>query len=112
MTRLEIVLSLILFLSTIFNVGVFVYARSAIMRLITFAEELGDLRMMISSFTSHLKSIYELETFYGDQTLQGLLEHAVSFNDQMETFEYIYGLIEKEQQELDEQDDEEEEDSE
>ena len=108
MTRLETVLSLILVLSIIFNVGVFIYARSAIMRLIAFAEELGDLRMMIGSFATHLKSIYELETFYGDQTLQGLLEHAVSFNEQMETFEYIYGLIEEEQQELDEDEEEEE----
>ena len=33
--------------------------------------------------------------FYGDQTLGGLMEHARSFNEQVETFEYIYGLIEE-----------------
>ena len=30
--------------------------------------------------------------FYGDETLAGLMEHAISFNEQLETFEYIYSL--------------------
>ena len=46
-------------------------------------------------FLSHLEQVYELETFYGDQTLQALLGHAVSFNEQLETFEYIYSLTEE-----------------
>ena len=29
-------------------------------------------------------------------TLQNLLNHAVSFNEQLETFEYIYNLTEEE----------------
>lgn len=106
MTRLEIILSLILTLSALFNVGVFLYARGAILRLVSIAEELGDLRTMIGSFSAHLRSVYELETFYGDQTLQALLEHATSFDEQMETFEYIYGLIEEEEQEPDAEEEE------
>jgi hypothetical protein len=35
--------------------------------------------------------------FYGDETLSHLLEHAVSFNEQLETFEYIYSLTEAEE---------------
>ena len=74
MTRLEITLTGILLLSMLFNVGVFVYARSAI------------------------------------QTLSHLLQHAISFNEQLETFEYIYSLTEDENLEpTDEETDEEEE---
>ena len=36
---------------------------------------IGDLVEIIESYRSHLKSVYELDTFYGDETLQGLLEH-------------------------------------
>ena len=36
--------------------------------------------------------------FYGDETLGSLMEHARSFVDQQETFEYIYGLIEDDKQ--------------
>ena len=34
--------------------------------------------------------------YYGDQTLENLLEHAVSFGEQLETFEHIYSLTEEE----------------
>jgi hypothetical protein len=96
MTRLEIILIAMLSISVLFNVGVFVYARAAIARLLTVSEELGDLQEMINSFTRHLKTVYELDSFYGDDTLAGLLEHAISFNEHMETFEFIYSLTEQE----------------
>ena len=54
---------------------------------------------MTDGFAKHLQSVYELETFYGDQTLQALLGHAVSFNEQLETFEWIYTLTAEEQEE-------------
>ena len=95
MNRPEIILSAVLFLSVIFNIGVFVYARAAITRLLFVSEELGDLQDMIDAFAKHVKSVYELEMFYGDTTLEHLLNHAVSFNEQLETFEYIYSLTEE-----------------
>jgi len=94
MSRLEIILSCILTLSILANIGVFVYARAAIGRLLFVADELGDLQTMTNNFANHLSAVYELESFYGDQTLQYLLDHAISFNEQLETFEYIYSLTE------------------
>ena len=96
MSRLEIILSSILTLSIIFNVGVFIYARTAIVKLLWVAEELGDLQRMISSFSNHIQAVYETDTFYGDETLKGLVEHARSFDEQLETFEYVYSLIQEE----------------
>ena len=52
---------------------------------------------MINSFTRHLDDIYSLEMFYGDEVINGLLEHASSFSEQMETFEYIYTLTESDE---------------
>ena len=92
MTRLEIILTAILSFSVLFNIGLIFYVRGAIVRLLSISEELGDLQQMINSFAIHAKTVYELEMFYGDETLASLLEHAVSFNEQLETFEYIYSL--------------------
>ena len=69
--------------------------RAAIVRLLSVSEELGDLQAMINSFAQHLKSVYELDMFYGDETLAHLLDHAVSFTEQLDTFEYIYSLTEE-----------------
>jgi hypothetical protein len=82
--------------SVLFNIGIFLYARAVVVRLLSVSEELGDLQEMVNSFANHLSAVYELETFYGDATLQGLLNHAISFNEQLETFEQIYTLTEKE----------------
>jgi len=96
MSRLEIILGIIMFVSLTFNVFLVVYLRGVIIRLLSISEELGDFQQMVNVFATHLKSVYELEMFYGDQTLKSLLEHAISFNEQLDTFEYIYSLTEEE----------------
>ena len=94
MTELEIILTCIVILSVLLNAAVFIYARSAISRLLYVSEELGDLKSMVDSFSDHVSSLYQLEMYYGDQTLQGLVDHAQSFSEQLETFEFIYTLTE------------------
>ena len=98
MSKSEIVLGAMLLISVILNVGIFLYARAVVVRLLSISEELGDLQEMVDSFAKHVQGVYELETFYGDQTLQHLLNHAVSFNEKLETFEYVYALTESERE--------------
>ena len=83
MSKLEITLSLILSVSIIINVGMLVYLRAVLARLLSVSEEIGALQDMTNSFATHLKKVYELEL-------------AISFNEQLETFEYIYSLTETE----------------
>lgn len=92
MSRLEMILSASLLISVALNVGVIIYARAAMVRLLSISEELGDLQNMIDVFTTHLNDVYNLEMFYGEPVLANLLDHAASFNEQMQTFEYIYTL--------------------
>ena len=94
MAELEIILTCVTLFSIFLNVAVFVYARSAISRLLYVSNELGDLKTMVDSFSQHVSGLYEMEMYYGDQTLQGLVEHAESFNEQLGTFEFIYSLTE------------------
>jgi hypothetical protein len=99
MSRLEMVLSLLLVLSLGINVVLFIYSRNVTARLTMIADEIEDLRQAATSFASHVRSVYELEMFYGDQTLQALMDHAVAFRDYMEEFDYVYLLDEQEQDE-------------
>ena len=95
MATLEIILLVILLLSVALNVALVYYVRTAIVRLLSISEEMYDFKEMVDSFATHIENVYELEMFYGDDTLGALMEHARSFNEQLETFEYIYGLIEE-----------------
>lgn len=94
MSKLEIILICISTFSIFFNIAVFFYARNAIVQLLAVADELGDLKEMTDSFADHAKEVYELEMFYGDDTLQYLMEHARSYNEYLDKFEYIYSLTE------------------
>lgn len=96
MSRLEIVLICVSAISTILNIGLFLWLRGALSQLVSFSSEMEDLRDMTGAFASHVSSVYSLETFYGDETLQGLMEHANSYKEQLDTFEYIYDLTNKE----------------
>ena len=90
MSKLEIILICVSIISILINLGVFAYARSAITQLLSVSEELGDLKTMVDSFAAHSKEVYEMEMFYGDQTLQALMDHARSFREYMDEFDYIY----------------------
>tara|TARA_R110002020_G_scaffold69371_11_gene180574 strand:+ start:460 stop:804 length:345 start_codon:yes stop_codon:yes gene_type:complete len=103
MTELEIILTCIGTFSALLNIAVFVYARSAISRLLFVSEELGDLKTMIDAFSEHASSLYKLDMYYGDQTLHDLVDHAQSFNEQLETFEFIYSLTETGEIEIEEE---------
>ena len=112
MSRLEIITSALLTLSVAINVGLIVYVRYTILQLLWVSEELGDLQQMINSFRNHLGSVYELEMFYGDETIKGLLEHTRSLDEQLDTFQYIYSLTEETKEGDDLADDDEETDPE
>jgi hypothetical protein len=107
MSKLEMILSVILFLSILYNIGVTIYARNVVVKLLSVSEELGDLKMMLDNFYDHIASIYEMEMFYGDETLAHLVDHSKSLSEQLETFEYIYSLTEADDQKEVEYDDEE-----
>ena len=92
MSRLEIILLAISTLSILLNILIISYSRKTITELLSISEELGDIQEMVNSFANHIKAVYNMEMFYGDETLGGLMEHAISFNEQLETFEYIYSL--------------------
>ena len=97
MSRLEIVLICVSTISILINIGMFTWLRAALSRLVSFSDEMGDLRDMTGAFSAHVSSVYGLESFYGDETLQGLMEHARSYKEQLDTFEYIYDITDKEQ---------------
>jgi len=70
------VLLLMLTFSLIVHGGAVWYTINLLRQVKYYDEELTENITVINNFTNHLKSVYELETFYGDETLRHLLEHA------------------------------------
>ena len=53
------------------------YIRNLVSRLRFISENLSDLVDETISFRDHLESIHELEMFYGDETLSGLIRKKI-----------------------------------
>jgi hypothetical protein len=68
------------------------YIRTLLGKLFYVGENLSDLTQMITSYRNHIKSVYEMEMFYGDETLQHLMAHTRSLHEVLDEFEDIYEI--------------------
>ena len=98
MINLSIVaLSLILLFSVLINIFFVWYLSRLTEMLMFFSGNLNDLLDILADFSGHIRSVYELETFYGDETLHNLLLHGEKVVQQVEKFEEIIYLTEDEE---------------
>ncbi len=75
MSFLSIVLFIFLFLSLLTNIFLLWYAYRSIQQIRYYDTELSEIIKAIGAFTNHLSGVYNMETFYGDETLRHLLRH-------------------------------------
>lgn len=71
------------------NVFLLYYIRWLLKSVAEMSKDVESLQFLIQDFTSHVKTIYELEMFYGDDTLKGLFDHARQLTDQLENIDLI-----------------------
>ena len=73
--EISIVLGLIAVFSIIANLIVFRLALWQSRELADISDGLGDLVEIIENYRNHLRDVYQLDSFYGDETLEGLMTH-------------------------------------
>ena len=90
------------FLSSLFiNIFLLTYLRWLLSSLGRMNEDISSLNNIILNFTAHVKSIYELEMFYGDETLKALLEHGNELSKRLEGLDLLINLESTEEQNAD-----------
>jgi len=82
-----IILSIVLAISLIFNGVMYWYCRQLTQKLSFIYQNIGDVSDIITNYRVHLKSVYSMEMFYGDETLQYLMDHTRSISALLEDFE-------------------------
>tara|TARA_R110000824_G_scaffold148541_3_gene318393 strand:+ start:263 stop:604 length:342 start_codon:yes stop_codon:yes gene_type:complete len=88
----------ILVVSIILNVFLFLYLRWLLKNFTFLSESMQSLLESADAFSSHLSAVYELETFYGDETLQNLLTHARQVVEEIGVYKDIYTIAGDEEQ--------------
>lgn len=75
------------------NILAFWYIRVVLGKLMFVGENISDLVTMVTNYKNHLKGVYEMEMFYGDETLKFLMEHTNSLLEVLEEYEDINNII-------------------
>jgi len=70
-------------ISFLVNIFLLLYARWLIKSYSVLIEDISSINEMVLKFTEHVKSVHELETFYGDETLNSLLQHGRELVDKI-----------------------------
>lgn len=81
--------TIIIVISLIINFGLILYARWLIKILQVKEEEATNISEIVAEYVAHVKSVHEMEMFYGDSTLNSLIEHGTSLVERVENLEYI-----------------------
>ena len=87
----------LLFMSILVNIISITYIYFLLRDRMNGQDDLSSLMLRSENFIDHLESIYELEMFYGDETLESLIKHSKEFiNDFYEYGDKHYMEIEEE----------------
>ena len=81
-----------LFLSVGINALLIWYIRKMLQKLLFVSDSIGSLLVSEEQFSNHLSSLHDLETYYGDETLGGLIRHSKQVVEDIRQFEDIYTL--------------------
>jgi len=51
------------------------------------SDNLEDLTVLIKNYRQHLKDVYQMELYYGDETIKFLMSHTTSLVEMLEDYE-------------------------
>lgn len=87
-----------LIISVLSNIVFVFYSRWLIKILRAREEDVNQLADNIAEYVGHVKAVHEMEMFYGDQTLQSLIQHGTSMVEKIEQFDFLLNDIEEEEE--------------
>lgn len=89
-------IEIILALSFILNLFLVWYGYLLIRKVLFVSSNTTEVLVAIERYKEHINGVYELETFYGDETLKSLLDHTGELSTFLSECENAYGLTESE----------------
>ena len=110
--EIKIILGIILLVSALLNLLLFRLAMWQSKDLTLVSDNIGDLVEIIENYGNHLQDVYQLDSFYGDETLEGLMTHTKAVRLLLsEQYGDIINITEPVEYKLNEEDEDAEEES-
>ena len=86
-------------LSVLINIGLIWYVRTIVKKFVFLSENIDDLFYSLDEYSQHLEALYEMETYYGDETLEKLIRHSKCIVENVQYFKDVYSIEEEDEQE-------------
>jgi hypothetical protein len=83
-----------LFLSILGNLFAFWYISKLLAKVLFVSQNLTDLVDLLTTYRNHLQRLFQLEMYYGDETMAFLIKHTQSLLEVLEDYSDIYKLTE------------------
>lgn len=87
-------LAIALILSIVGNLFAFWYIRKLLAKILFVSQNLTDLVDLLTTYRNHLQRLFQLEMYYGDETMQFLIKHTKSLLKVLEDYSDIYLMTE------------------
>ena len=100
------ILEILLFVFIVLTFMLAFYSVRLARRMFVVGTNLEALYNMMYAFRTHVEQIHESEMFYGDQTLQALINHSKEMLDEMDKYEDLMQIVAPEQVEGDAEEEE------
>ena len=92
-----------LIISVAINIVLIWYIIKLIRRLLFFQDELDDFSIRLEEYNGHLDIVYNLERFYGDETLLNLLRHSRGITEECKQFQRFLNNEEEDDEDAEEE---------
>tara|TARA_B100000686_G_C16666355_1_gene903803 strand:+ start:289 stop:618 length:330 start_codon:yes stop_codon:yes gene_type:complete len=86
-------MEIILAVSVLLNIVFVPYSIKCARRLFVVGHNIADLQEQLASFQAHVDSLHQMEMYYGDESLQNLLNHTKNILKETEKYEDIYTIV-------------------
>jgi len=84
-----------LLLSLALNVLLIRYSRKIVSDLSSQGQQIEELLTDLKMYHQHVETVYNLQTFYGDETLKALLTHSREVSDRVSNFTTLFSVLEE-----------------
>ena len=82
-------ITIFLIISIILNIFFCWYIVQLISRLVIFQEEIDSFAQRLDEYSNHVDILYNLERFFGDETLANLLRHSKAIVEECKDFQSL-----------------------
>jgi hypothetical protein len=86
------IVEILLGISILINIFLIWYVVKLVRRFLSVSDELEDFFILLEEYAEHVDSIYKLERFYGDTTLENLMKHSKAVTETAKNFRTIYDM--------------------